>query len=687
MPRAFFGRDELIEKIVGLAENLTPTALIGPGGIGKTSIAPTVLHHDRIKRRFGDNRRFIRCDQFTTSYGHFLSRLSEVIGAGVENPRDLASLRRFLSSKVVLMIIDNAESILDPQGTDAREIYAVVEELSQLGGVCLCITSRISTVPSDCETIDVPTLSIEAAHDAFYRIYRSSERSNLITTVLEQLDFHPLSITLLATVAHQNRWGTDRLAREWEVQRTSVLRTEHDKSLAATIELSLTSPLFQYLGPDADARALLEVVAFFPQGIDESNFDWLFPTISNRINVLDKFCALSLTHRVHGFTTMLAPLRDHLRPKDPKSSSLLCATKEQYFTRMSVDIDPNKPNFGESRWITSEDVNVEHLLDVFTTIDANSDRVWEACADFMRHLCWHKQRPTILKLKIEGLPDDHRSKPECLFELAWLFELVGNTVECKRLLTDALKLERERGDDRGVAWALRDLSEMGQQMDHIKEGIQQAKEALRIFGRLGDTEGQARCLKYLAQLLCEDNQFYAAEEAVLHAINIFSKKDNQFDLCQSHRVLGHMYRAKGKTKKAIHHFEVALGIASPFNWHSQLFVAHFDLAGLFRDEGRFDDANSHIERAKPHTVGSAYYLGAAMDMQAKIWYKQHRLEEARSEALRAIDVYQRLGAAKDVEGCRRLLRNIEKKQGSPVASFNCELLLMMLFPARINSRF
>ena len=661
-PRGFFGRDELIGKIIGLVQNLNPIALIGTGGIEKTSIALTVLHNDHIKQKFGGNCYFIRCDQFPATSNHFLSRLSKVIGAGVENPEDLTPLQLFLSSKEMLIVIDNAESILDLQEVGNQKTYNLVEELCQFRNICLCITSRISTIPPGCETIDIPTLSMEAAHEAFYNIYRHGTQSDLVNKILEQLDFHPLSVTLLATVAQHNRWNINRLAKEWEAQRTGMLHVQQNKSLATTIELSLASPMFQELGPNA--HALLGVVAFFPQGVDENNLDWLFPTIPNRRDIFDKFCILSLTYQSNGFITMLAPLRDHLSPKDPMSAPLLCMTKDHYFSRLSVEVDPDEPRFEEAKWIISEDVNVEHLLNVFTTIDAASGNVWSACAHFMQHLHWHKPQLVMLGPRIEELPDSHPSKPLCLYRLSRLFKSVGNYIEGKQLLTHALRLWREQGDEPMVAQTLRVLCDTNKDLELYAEGIQQAEEALEAYKHLNDKWGQATSLKSLAYLLCCDGQLDAAEGAALQSINL--SKTDDFTTCECYRLLGEICSSKGEREKAIKNLEAALRIASPSNWHYQLFWIHDAMSSIFCDQSRFDEAQAQIEHAKLHVINDTYLLGRIMDRQARTWYLQNRLEEAKSEALGTVAVFHKLGASNYAEDCQELLQEIEMEMNGKV---------------------
>ena len=49
-----------------------------------------------------------------------------------------------------------------------------------------------------------------------------------------------------------------------------------------------------------------------------------------------------------------------------------------------------------TQWITSEDINVEHLLDALTAIDMSASDVGEARVKFVEHLFWHKTQLTIL---------------------------------------------------------------------------------------------------------------------------------------------------------------------------------------------------------------------------------------------------------------------------------------------------
>jgi tetratricopeptide (TPR) repeat protein len=189
--------------------------------------------------------------------------------------------------------------------------------------------------------------------------------------------------------------------------------------------------------------------------------------------------------------------------------------------------------------------------------------------------------------------------------------------------------------------------------------MQQVKEALEIYQQHNDILGQVCSLQHLARLLVDDNQLGVAEEAASQAINLLSGENDQHEACLCYRTLDEICHAKGETETAINHFEAALRIASSFNWHDQQFLVLYPLANLFFCKGRFSDAHAHIECAKSHTVNDIYFLGHAMELQAGFWFEQGRLEEARSEALDAANIYEKLGATRDMEECRKLLQKIE----------------------------
>ena len=337
-----------------------------------------------------------------------------------------------------------------------------------------------------------------------------------------------------------------------------------------------------------------------------------------------------------------------------------------------------------------EDTNVEHLLDVFTSADTESGDIWDTCAHFLEHLSWHKLRLVSLGPKIEGLSDGHPSKSQCLFQLSRLLQSVGHHAESKRLLSHTLEICRERGDDHQVARTLEHLSEANRALRLREEGMQRAKEALEAYEQLGDVVGQAGCFRTLGFLLCDDKQLDAAEEAVSRAIDLLPEKGNEYRTSTCHGTLGLVYLSKGEIEKAIHRFEKGLGIASSFDWRNDLSWYHYFLALLFSVQRRFDDANAHAEHAKSHAFNNPHDLALSMSIQAVIYYGQSRFEQAKSEILCAVEVFEKLGAEQDLERCRDLLRAIDLVQErtallledrvSTVSSWKQRCLLCVLTP-------
>jgi Cdc6-like AAA superfamily ATPase len=114
-PKIFHGRDSELSDILQLFHQGTPRiAILGAGGMGKTSLARTIIHHTQITERYNQHRFFVACDSAATQV-----ELAALIGAhvGLKPGRDLTHpvIQYFSSSSNSLLVLDNLETLWEPR--------------------------------------------------------------------------------------------------------------------------------------------------------------------------------------------------------------------------------------------------------------------------------------------------------------------------------------------------------------------------------------------------------------------------------------------------------------------------------------------------------------------------------------------------------------------------------------------
>jgi predicted ATPase len=133
-PKIFHGRKSEISAIVqALGKESPRIAILGAGGMGKTSLARAALHHPEISARYEHLRFFVACDTVSTSV-----QLAGLIGThlGLKPGKDLtrAVTQYFSRNPPALLVLDNLETIWEPMESrgDVEKFLALLTSVNHL---------------------------------------------------------------------------------------------------------------------------------------------------------------------------------------------------------------------------------------------------------------------------------------------------------------------------------------------------------------------------------------------------------------------------------------------------------------------------------------------------------------------------------------------------------------------------
>jgi Cdc6-like AAA superfamily ATPase len=133
-PKIFHGRESELSDILHLFKNEIPRiAILGAGGMGKTSLAQAILHHPEITAQYSQNRFFVACTSATTKL-----ELVNLIGAhlGLKHGKDLtqAVLQHLSNNPPSLLILDELETLWEPTSCrgDIEELLSLLTGVENL---------------------------------------------------------------------------------------------------------------------------------------------------------------------------------------------------------------------------------------------------------------------------------------------------------------------------------------------------------------------------------------------------------------------------------------------------------------------------------------------------------------------------------------------------------------------------
>ncbi|KAJ7131073.1 hypothetical protein C8R44DRAFT_850005 [Mycena epipterygia] len=320
-PKIFHGREQQLEEIlVSIMQHPAHIAILGAGGIGKTSLARAALHHLDVAAKY-EHRFFVAADSATTSI-----ELAAPTGShlGLKPGKDITkAVVQFLSTgPPCLLVLDNLETPWEP-----LESRGGVEEflslLTDIPHLALIITMRGAERPAKVRWSrpflePLKPLPYDAAHQTFIEIADDFHDPKEIDQLLRLTDNMPLAVDLIAHLVDYE--GCSSILARWMTEKTSLLSTGYDKqsSLDASIIMSLGSPRMT-----PGAKDLLSLLSILPDGLSVAEL------VQSNLPIQDLLgCRATLLRTSLAYSDdkqrlkSLVPIREHTHTFSPPSQLL-----------------------------------------------------------------------------------------------------------------------------------------------------------------------------------------------------------------------------------------------------------------------------------------------------------------------------------------------------------------------------
>ncbi|KAJ7482600.1 P-loop containing nucleoside triphosphate hydrolase protein, partial [Mycena latifolia] len=324
-PKIFYGREREVETIIQqLDQPITRVAILGGGGMGKTSLARAILHHPQVSAKYEQHRFFVVCDATSSSV-----QLAALIGAhvGLKPGQDLTKpvIHYFSGSPHSLLVLDNLETVWEPREsrTDVETFLASLEDIDQL---TLMITMRGAERPANVRWTHpflepLKPLTQEAARKTFIDIVDDGYTVEDMDRVLLLAGNMPLAIDLIAHLVDYD--GLESVIHHWETERTSLLSDGHNKgsNLDLSISSSLDSPR---LASVPHARDLLSLISMLPDGLADTDLLQSNLPIENVLACKAALLGTSLAYTDdQKRLKALVPIREYMQKMHPPMASIV----------------------------------------------------------------------------------------------------------------------------------------------------------------------------------------------------------------------------------------------------------------------------------------------------------------------------------------------------------------------------